>query len=103
MEAAASTPAGASLRREGDALVLAGTLLRSDIATLWRQVDGAVVAGATRLDLVAVSRIDSAGLAFLAEMAARAGVGDLRVDGQPEGLAELTAAYRLSPALAYAN
>ena len=54
-----------------------------------------------RFDLQAVTRIDSAGLALLAELAARAG-GGITVDGTPAGLAELRAAYRLDPALGFA-
>ncbi|HEY0309639.1 MAG TPA: anti-sigma B factor antagonist, partial [Luteimonas sp.] len=41
------------------------------------------------------------GVAFLAELAAR---GDaLAVEGTPEGLDTLRAAYRLSPALAFSH
>ena len=59
------------------------------------------VAGARRFDLRAVERIDSAGLAFLSQLATLAG-GDVAIDGTPAGLAELSAAYRLSPSLAFA-
>jgi phospholipid transport system transporter-binding protein len=89
----------ASLRRDGDSLVFAGALLLDAVPTLWRQALS-VLDGVHRFDLTAVSRIDSAALALLAELAARA--GEVRIDGTPEGLAELGAAYRLSPALAYA-
>jgi phospholipid transport system transporter-binding protein len=91
----------ASLSREGDALVFTGALLRSAIATLWPSATKAV-AGVRRFDLRAVERIDSAGLAFLSQLAALAG-GDVVVDGTPAGLAELGAAYRLSPSLAFAH
>lgn len=90
----------AHARREGDALVFAGALLRDDVAALWRQVPKALD-GVLRLDVRAVERIDSAGLALLAELAARTG-GEVVVDGTPEGLAELRGAYRLSPALGFA-
>ena len=90
----------AGLRRDGDALVFTGALLRDDVAALWRQVPKAL-ADVRRLDVRAVERIDSAGLALLAELAARAG-GDVAIDGAPEGLAELRGAYRLSPALGFA-
>lgn len=89
----------ASLRRDGDALVFAGALLRDAVPALWRQALSSLD-GVRRFDLTAVSRIDSAALALLAELAARA--GDVRIDGMPEGLAELGAAYRLTPALGYA-
>lgn len=90
-----------SLRRDGDALVFTGALLRSAIATLWPPATKAV-AGVRRFDLRAVERIDSAGLAFLSQLTALAG-GDVVVDGTPAGLAELGAAYRLSPTLAFAH
>lgn len=89
----------AGLRRDGDALVFTGALLRDDVAGLWRQAS--TLDGVRRFDLQAVARIDSAGLALLAELAARAG-GGIAVDGTPAGLAELRAAYRLDPALGFA-
>jgi phospholipid transport system transporter-binding protein len=90
----------AGIRRDGDALVFTGALLRDDVAGLWRQASSALD-GVRRFDVQAVARIDSAGLALLAELAARAG-GAIAVDGAPAGLAELRAAYRLDPALGYA-
>lgn len=92
----------ATVRREGDALVFTGALLRAAIPALWPQATGVAVAGVRRLDLRAVERVDSAGLAFLAELAALAG-GAMVIEGRPEGLAELSAAYRLSPALEFAT
>jgi phospholipid transport system transporter-binding protein len=92
---------GVAMRREGDALVFNGALLRSAIATLWPRA-GKAIAGVRRFDVRAVGRIDSAGLAFLSELAAR-GDGTIAIDGTPAGLAELSAAYRLSPSLAFAN
>jgi len=88
------------MRRDGDALVFAGALLRDDVAALWRQASAALD-GVRRFDLQAVSRIDSAGLALLAELATRAG-GGIAIDGTPAGLAELRAAYRLDAALGFA-
>ncbi len=88
------------MRRDGDALVFTGALLRDDVAALWRQASAAVD-GVRRFDLQAVSRIDSAGLALLAELATRAG-GGIAIDGTPAGLAELRAAYRLDAALGFA-
>ncbi|WP_045766929.1 STAS domain-containing protein [Xanthomonas albilineans] len=89
------------LRRDGDTLALSGVLDRAAATTLWpaalRQL-----AGVRALDLRAVSRVDSAGLALLAELAAR-----IRTQGQAEvvihsdlpGLTELSAAYRLASTL----
>ena len=90
----------ASVHREGETLAFAGALSRDAAAALWAQAL-AQVAGVTRFDLQGVKRVDSAGLALLAELAARAG-GDVTVDGTPAGLAELRAAYRLDPALGFA-
>lgn len=89
----------ASVRRDGDALAFAGALLRDDVAAVWRQASAALD-GVRRFDLGAVDRIDSAGLALLAELAARC--GGVVVDGVPAGLAELRAAYRLTPQLDFA-
>ena len=93
--------AEASVRRDGATLAFAGPLLREGVAALWPQAL-AQVAGATRFDLQGVARVDSAGLALLAELAARAGQGVV-VDGAPAGLAELRAAYRLDSALGFAS
>ncbi|GAA3912583.1 STAS domain-containing protein [Luteimonas lutimaris] len=90
----------ASARRDGDALVFTGALLRDDVAALWRQLPK-TLDGVRRLDVGAVERIDSAGLALLAELAARAG-NAVSVNGAPTGLAELRAAYRLDPSLGFA-
>jgi phospholipid transport system transporter-binding protein len=89
----------ASVRRDGDALAFAGALLRDDVASAWRQAAGSLD-GVRRFELGAVGRIDSAGLALLAELAARC--GGVVVDGVPTGLAELRAAYRLTPQLDFA-
>ena len=96
--AAPAGPAHASVRREGDALVFAGAIERTAVAALWRSARP-LAAGATVLDLRDVTRVDSAGLALLAELGGGAAV----VQGEPAGLAELAAAYRLDAALAYAR
>jgi len=90
----------AALRREGDTLRLDGALVAAAIAGLWSPALAAV-AGATRIDVGAVTRVDSAGVAFLAELMQRAGASELA--GDPPGLSALRAAYRLTPALAYAG
>lgn len=90
----------ATLRREGEALVFAGVLARDAVAGLWQQALPQL-AGVRRLDLTGVRSVDSAGLALLAELAARA--GGAAVDGSPEGLGELRDAYRLDDALAFAR
>ncbi|HZH42612.1 MAG TPA: STAS domain-containing protein [Lysobacter sp.] len=92
--------AAATVRRDGEALVFDGALLRTECAALWRQAS-ALAAGARRFELGAVEAVDSAGLALLAELAERC--GGVRVHGAPPGLSELRAAYRLDEALAFAS
>ena len=91
----------ASVRRDGASLVFSGALQRAVVAALWPQALASLV-GASRFDLRAVSQVDSAGLAMLAELAARAG-GNIAVDGAPAGLNALCEAYRLGPGLGYAS
>lgn len=95
-------PAGneASVRRDGDALVFTGALDRAAAAALWSQASAQLV-GTQRIVLTNVTTVDSAGLALLAELAARLRAGGVspRFDGQPAGLADLQAAYRLTPEL----
>ena len=93
--------AAATVRREGEALVFDGALLRAVVAALWPPAIAAL-AGARRFDLRAVSQVDSAGLAVLAELAARAD-GGIAVDGAPAGLHALCEAYRLDSSLGYAG
>lgn len=93
------TAIDARVRAEGDALAFAGALGRPAVAALWPAALAAV-GRVRRLDLRAVSHIDSAGLALLAELAGRIGAG-VQVEGDPPGLAELRAAYRLTPDLAF--
>ena len=90
----------ATLRRDGDTLRLGGALVAAAIAGLWPSALAAVD-GATRIDVGAVTRVDSAGVALLAELMQRAGASALA--GDPPGLSALRAAYRLTPALAYAG
>lgn len=91
----------ATLRRDNDTLLFGGALLRDDIATLWPQATQQL-SGVLRFDLRAVERIDSAGLALLSQLASL-GDGEIAIEGKPAGLAELSAAYRLLPSLAFAS
>jgi len=92
-------PDTVAVTRRDEALVFDGVLTRPVVASAWRQAQ-ALRAGATRLDLTAVSRIDSAGLAMLVALARS---GDIRqLEGAPAGYAELRAAYRLDDALGFA-
>ena len=93
--------AAAGVRRDGATLVFSGALLRDGVAALW-PLALAQLAGVARMDLRGVERVDSAGLALLAELASRAG-GEVAIDGAPAGLAELCVAYRLDASLGFAS
>ncbi|MGO1002818.1 STAS domain-containing protein [Lysobacter sp. CA196] len=98
---AATAHDAAGVRKDGEALVFSGALDRAAAATLWSQAR-ALVSGVRRFDLTAVSIVDSAGLALLAELAAQVeGVEVVEVVGTPTGLSELRAAYRLDDALGF--
>ncbi|MGO4221487.1 lipid asymmetry maintenance protein MlaB [Lysobacter sp. TAF61] len=90
----------ATVRQDGDTLAFSGALERAAVASLWAQLR-TPAAGLVRIDLGAVSRVDSAGLALLSELCARTGI--TQVSGDPPGLAELRTAYRLDNALAFAG
>lgn len=94
----------ARLRRDGAVLHVDGRLDRAAVRALWPQVQ-ALAAGVDTLDLAGVSGLDSAGLALLAELAARPAAtgGRPRIAGQPPGLADLCAAYRMDPSLDFAG
>jgi len=94
----AATDAG--VRRDGDALLFSGALDRAAAAVLWPQAS-AQCAGAQRIVLTNVTTVDSAGLALLSALAARLHASGItpRFEGQPAGLADLQAAYRLTPEL----
>ena len=98
---AGAAPAGAAgVTRAGDALRFAGALVREQVPALWRAALP-LLDGAKRFDVTGAGRVDSAGVALLAELAARAG-GGIAVEGQPPGLADLRAAYRLNADLSFA-
>lgn len=90
----------ATVSKAGDSLAFTGALDRDESAALWAKVQP-MLAGTRQIDVRAVSAVDSAGVALLAEIAGRcAGV---TVIGAPAGLHELRAAYRLDEALAFAG
>lgn len=97
----AEAAAPASVRRDGEALRFGGVLDRTAAGTLWPQAL-ALVAGVRRFELGEVGAVDSAGLALLAELAARAD-GMIAVVGNPPGLEALREAYRLEAGLGYAS
>ena len=90
----------ARVERDGETLRFSGALLRAGCAALWRQ-SLPLLPGVRRFVLEDVTAVDSAGVALLAELAARADHG-VTFDGAPEGLRLLRAAYRLGPTLAFA-
>lgn len=75
--------------------------MRECVADAWRQASSQLDGIAT-FDLSAVDRVDSAGIAMLAELAERSG-HQVAIVGDPPGLAELRAAYRLTASLAFAT
>jgi len=85
------------VRVDGAVLAITGPLERAAVPALWRALP-ASLDGVDTLDVTAVPRVDSAGLALLAELQARAG-GRLALRGDPEGLAGLRSAYRLNAGL----
>lgn len=89
----------ATVQRNGTALVFSGVLDRAAVTALWPSLTA--LAGVHQLDLSAVTRVDSAGLALLAELAARVRSQGSAADiiGSPAGFTELSAAYRLAPSL----
>lgn len=90
----------AAVRRDGDALVFSGAIDRNATAMLWALANKSL-AGVQRIVLTNVTTVDSAGLALLAELAARLRAAGTtpRIEGEPVGLSELRAAYRLTPGL----
>ncbi|WP_305806401.1 STAS domain-containing protein [Stenotrophomonas sp. YIM B06876] len=92
-------PNNAQLTRDGDTLRFSGVIDRAAVIALWPTARRGL-AQIRQLDLHAVQGVDSAGLALLAELAGqlRPAAGE-RLCGTPPGLAELCAAYRLSPTL----
>ncbi|MGY0612928.1 MULTISPECIES: STAS domain-containing protein [unclassified Luteimonas] len=93
----------ASVRRDGDALRVSGAVVREAVPALWRAA-AAQVAGARSLDITAVTRLDSAGLALLSALGHATGHGGaIDVSGAPPGLADLRAAYRLDASLGFAS
>lgn len=89
--------ADATLEAADGTLRFSGALTRAHVAGLWRQAPGE--RSAQVLDLAAVDSIDSAGLALLARLAAPGA----QLLGNPPGLAELRAAYRLDESLGFAG
>ncbi|MFI8693036.1 MULTISPECIES: STAS domain-containing protein [Gammaproteobacteria] len=85
---------------DGSRVRLTGVLDRDAVVALWPRLQ-ALPDNVSQLDLAGVTRVDSAGLALLAEVTARARADGrtLVIHGTPDGFNELSAAYRLAPSL----
>lgn len=98
-----STAQAPAVVRDGPALVFSGALERDACTALWaaalRQLSGV-----QRIDLAAVTGVDSAGLALLAELADRIiPRPSVLLPRDGAGLAELRTAYRLDDTLAFVS
>lgn len=89
----------ASVTHAGEALRFAGILSRGNVIRLWKQLPKQLD-GIRRFELDDVTALDSAGVALLAEVAARCG-GDVAVKGGPQALSSLSSAYRLDETLGF--
>lgn len=90
----------AILQVDGPRARFTGVLDRDAVVALWPKLK-ALPDSILQLDLNAVTQVDSAGLALLAELTARARDDGrtLVILGTPAGFNELSAAYRLAPSL----
>lgn len=80
------------IRHEGERLQLEGALTNGNVAGLLDAAKGAVLAGATIVDLAAVTQVDSAAIAFMLELT-RTADRSLRLINVPEGLVKLARLY----------
>lgn len=91
------TNGAAGARLDGEVLHLSGRLDRHAVPALWPALPRGAWA---HIDLAEVGALDTAGLALIAELAARATPSSQSVIlHPPSGFAELCAAYRVSPEL----
>lgn len=81
-------------------LHIAGALSRATVPTAWSRALP-LLDGLRGIDVTDVSEVDSAGVALLAELAAR--VGHPAIQGDPSGLAALRSAYRLTDAMDFST
>lgn len=90
-----------NILRDGDALRFHGALTRPVVAAAFKQAK-AQLEGVRRFDIGGLARIDSAGIALLATLAA--GLHNrVIIDGLPPGFAELRDVYRLDETLSCAH
>lgn len=94
-----SLPAPARMDLQGDTLRIDGQLQRDAVPALWAMLPQAPIA---RIDLSAVTALDTSGLALLVELAAharRTGGPTPAILHAPAGYDALCAAYRIRPTL----
>jgi len=91
----------ARIQIQGDTLHIHGTLDRAAVVALWPQLYPPPHL-VRYLNVQAITSIDSAGLALLAELMTQLREkGTANIIGKPPGLEELSAAYRLTPTLEF--
>jgi len=91
----------ANARIQGNTLHVSGVLDRAAVIAVWPHITP-LPDIVEQLDMYSVTHVDSAGLALLAELIAQLkSRGEVRIIGKPEGLRELSAAYRLTPDLEF--
>jgi len=99
-----SPASSATLRIDGGTLHIAGRLQRDAVPALWAALPSAAngLANLAQIDLTEVTALDTAGLAFLVEIAIRsrhAGGAAPGILNVPAGYDALCAAYRIRPQL----
>jgi len=88
----------AAIDRDGNTLRLRGVLAADAVARL--RLDRQNVAGVTQISLDEVERVDTVGVALIAQLVAAAAAASgarPHVSGRPAGLEELCQAYRIDP------
>lgn len=87
----------AQIERSGEALKLSGVLSADTVARL--RLDRQDTLGVSQISLESVERVDTVGVALIAQLVGAASSGERRVtvSGRPAGLEELCMAYRISP------
>ena len=95
----------ATVTLEEKRLILSGALLREDVATVFRELTRISANEITLIDVTRVTEIDSAGVALLSKWIDTHFKSPHRpmLLGDPEGLADLRAAYRLTEQLEFAR
>ena len=93
----------AAVAQDGKRLILSGALLREEVASLFAALNKVNANEINVVDLSGVDEIDSAGLAMLSKWIDSNFPSSHRpmLVGEPEGLAGLRSAYRLTEQLEF--